>query len=98
MVLLLIANDYFTSCMGFAFREEMWSTRQETEASIEGCAATLCHWVSLLGTPTLSVEGTTFLRNVGKQRDDTASRSGRPDYSRNRILPPPRYSCPRMLR
>jgi hypothetical protein len=54
MVLLLIAKeDYFTFCMGFAFREEMWGTQQETEATIEGCAATLCHWVSLLGTPTL---------------------------------------------
>jgi len=52
MALLLIAKeDYFTSCMGFAFREEMWSTQQETEATRGGSAAMLCHWVSLLGTP-----------------------------------------------
>jgi hypothetical protein len=52
MVLLLIAKeDYFTSCMGFAFREEKRSTQQETEATLGGSAATLCHWVSLLETP-----------------------------------------------
>jgi uncharacterized membrane protein len=51
MALLLIAKeDYFTSCMGFAFHEQMWSTQQETEATLEGSAATLCHWKPL-GTP-----------------------------------------------
>jgi hypothetical protein len=42
MILLLMAKeDYFTSCMGFVFREEMWSTRRETEATLEGSAATM---------------------------------------------------------
>jgi hypothetical protein len=51
--LLIAKEDYFTSCMGFAFREEMWSTQQETEATLVGSAATLCHWVGLLVPPTL---------------------------------------------
>ena len=50
MALLPRAKDYFTSCMGFAVSEEMWSTQQETEATRGGRAAMLCHWVSLLGT------------------------------------------------